>query len=95
MYKNVHYVYLAVQRNGTVIFTELSSRFNLPRHCIKTSIIRLNSGIKNRYNFFIHAIFLFPIIGTDSVHDAESGDSKSILWELGFEIFAEIFKLRG
>ena len=28
-------------------------------------MFRLNSGIMNRYIFFIYAIFLFPIIGTD------------------------------
>ena len=40
---------------------------------------RLNSGIKNRYNFFIHTIFLFPIIGTDSVNHAKSWDIKSLI----------------
>ena len=29
------------------------------------NIARMNFGIKNRDNFYIHAIFLFPIIGTD------------------------------
>ena len=39
---------------------------------------RLNSGIMNRYNFFIHAIFLFQLIGFDSVNYAGSGDTKSL-----------------
>ena len=44
-----------------------------------TRMNRLNSGIKNRYNFFIHTIFLFPIIGTDSVNHAKSWDIKSLI----------------
>ena len=39
-------------------------------------INRLNSGIKNRHNFFLWAIFLFQKIGTDSVNQADSGDIK-------------------
>ena len=40
---------------------------------------RLNSGIKNRYDFFIHTIFVFPIISTYSVNHAESWDIKSLI----------------
>ena len=59
---------------------------------------RLNSGIKNRYNFFIHVIFF--------ISDYWNWLSKSrwirgyqkfdlIPWEFGFGIFAQILKLRG
>jgi len=38
------------------------------------SVYRLNSGIKNRNNFFAWAIFLIQKVGTDSVIYANSGD---------------------
>ena len=37
-------------------------------------MFRLNSGIKNRQNFFLWAIFLFSKIGNESVNHADSGD---------------------
>ena len=37
---------------------------------------RLNSGIKNRDNFFALAIFLIQKVGTNSVICADSGDIK-------------------
>ena len=51
-------------------------------------------------------VFLFPIIGTDSVYHADSGDFffgtiliykkfDPIPWEFGFENFAQNLKLRG
>ena len=40
------------------------------------SIGRLNSGIRNRYNFVMWAIFLIQKLGTDSVNHADSGDTK-------------------
>ena len=42
-------------------------------------ISRLNSGIKNRHNFFVWAIFLFEKLGTDSVNYADSGDIKILI----------------
>ena len=41
--------------------------------------------------------FLFPIIRTDSVNQADSRVKKSdpIPWQFGFENFAQILKLRG
>ena len=38
---------------------------------------RLNSGIKNRNNFFAWAIFLIQKVGTNSVIYANSGDIKT------------------
>jgi len=39
-------------------------------------IIRLNSGIRNRYNFFLWSIFLFLKVGNESVNHVDSGDIK-------------------
>ena len=56
-------------------------------------ISRLNSGIKNRNNFFVWQFFSIQKIGTDSVNQADFGDigiliqfpGKSILkLSLGF-----------
>lgn len=38
---------------------------------------RLNSGIKNHYNFFILANFVYPIIRNDTVDNAEFETIKS------------------
>ena len=35
---------------------------------------RLNSGIRNRHNFFLRAIFLFLKVGNESVNHADSED---------------------
>ena len=40
---------------------------------------RLNSGIKNRNNFFAWAIFLIQKVGTNSVIYADSGDIKILV----------------
>ena len=37
---------------------------------------RLNSGIKDRLNFFAWAIYIFQKIVSDSVNHADSGDIK-------------------
>ena len=46
----------------------------------KYSMIRLNSGIKNRHNFFLWAItygrFLYQKVVADSASPADSGDIK-------------------
>ena len=42
-------------------------------------ISRLNSGIKNRNNFFTWTIFLIQKIGTDSVIYVDSGDIKILV----------------
>ena len=42
-------------------------------------ISRLNSGIKNRNNFFVWAFFSFQKIGTDLVHQADFGDIKILI----------------
>ena len=56
-------------------------------------MFRLNSGIKNRHNFFVWAIFLFEKLGTDSVNYADSRDIKILIWFPGKSIlkFAIIF----
>ena len=43
------------------------------------SIIRLNSGTKNRNNFFVWAIFLIQKLGINSVIYADSGDTKILV----------------
>ena len=43
------------------------------------SILRLNSGIRIRHNFFVWAVFLFQKLGTDSVNYADSGDIKILV----------------
>ena len=43
------------------------------------SIDRLNSGIKNRQNFFPWPIFLIQKIGNDSVNHADSEDTKILV----------------
>ena len=40
---------------------------------------RLNSGIRNRNNFFVWATFLFQKIGNDSVNRADSGDFQFLV----------------
>ena len=60
-------------------------------------ITRLNSGIKNRNNFFAWAIFLIQKVGTNSVIYANSGDINdfvSISWEFDCEKFAKSMKMR-
>ena len=54
---------------------------------------RLNSGIRNRHNFFVWAIFLIEKLGTDSVNYADSGNIKILVWFPGKSIlkFAIIF----
>ena len=42
-------------------------------------IVRLNSGIRIRHNFFVWAVFLFEKLGTDSVNYADSGDIKILV----------------
>ena len=56
-------------------------------------IFRLNSGIRNRHNFFVWAIFIFEKLGTDSVNYADSRDIKILIWFPGKSIlkFAIIF----
>ena len=56
-------------------------------------IVRLNSGIRNRHNFFVWAIFLFERLGTDSVNYADSEDIKLLVWFPGSSIlkFSIIF----
>ena len=44
-----------------------------------TEISRLNSGIKNRNNFFAWVIFLIQKVGTNSVIYANSGDIKILV----------------
>ena len=39
-------------------------------------MLRLNSGIRNRHNFFPSAIFLFLKAGKESVNHADSRDIK-------------------
>ena len=39
-------------------------------------MVRLNSGIRNRYNFFLWSIFLFLKVGNESVNHVDSGDIK-------------------
>ena len=48
-------------------------------------ISRLNSGIKNRNNFFVWEFFSIQKIGTDSVNQADFGDIR-IPWEIDFKI---------
>ena len=43
------------------------------------TIVRLNSRIRNRDNFFVWAIFLFQKIGNDSVNLADSGDIQFLV----------------
>ena len=57
-------------------------------------ISRLNSGIKNRNNFFVWEFFSIQKIGTDSVNQADFGDIR-IPWEIDFKIIVRILKLRG
>ena len=45
----------------------------------KVLILRLNSGIKNRSNFFAWAIFLIQKVWTDSVIYVDSGDIKILV----------------
>ena len=40
------------------------------------SMNRLNSGIRNRHNFFLWPIFIYQKIVADSVSHADSGDIK-------------------
>ena len=59
---------------------------------VKTFLIgRLNSGIKNRNNFFVRAFFYFQKIGTDLVYQADSRDIKILVQFPG----KSILKLRG
>ena len=39
-------------------------------------IPRLNSGIRNRYNFFLWPIYIFQKVVSDSANHADSGDIK-------------------
>ena len=48
---------------------------------------RLNSGIRNRNNFFVCGIFLFQKIGNDSVNHADSGDIQFFVQFPGNSIF--------
>ena len=41
-----------------------------------TIIARLNSGIRNRHNFFLSPIFLYQKVVADLVSHADSGDIK-------------------
>ena len=45
----------------------------------RSKMSRLNSGIKNRQNFFPWSIFLFQKIGNDSVNHADSGGTKILV----------------
>ena len=49
---------------------------DVPWHTVSFSMNRLNSGTKNRHNFFIQANFKSLNIGSDSVDHDESGDIK-------------------
>ena len=60
------------------------SRGNVMKHVIFSFgggrfIGRLNSGIKNRNNFFAWAIFLIGKVGNNSVIYADSGDIKILV----------------
>ena len=46
-------------------------------------MVRLDSGIRNRQNFFILAIFLFQKLGTDSVYHADSRNIQFLVRFLG------------
>ena len=59
---------------------------------------RLNSGIKNRLNFFAWAIYIFQKVVSDSVNHADSEDIKILIQFPGksiFENFAQFLKKRG
>ena len=47
-----------------------------PTFFFRTPMHRLNSGIRNRHNFFLWPIYLFQKVVTDSVNHADSGDIK-------------------
>ena len=40
---------------------------------------RLNSGIRNRHNFFVWALFSFSKVENDPVNNAESEDIKILI----------------
>ena len=52
---------------------------------------RLNSGIKNRNNFFVRAFFYFQKTGTDSVYQADSRDIKILVRFPGKSILKFLF----
>ena len=56
---------------------------------------RLNSGIKNRLNFFAWAIFLIQKFGTNSVNHADSGDIQPFYTTPGIQFwnFLRIFEI--
>ena len=60
-----------------------------------TLIIRSNSGIKNRHNFFMSAIFLVRKIETGSVLILGYQNFCIIPWEFDYEILAKIWNCVG
>ena len=62
------------------------------------TIHRLNSGIRNRHNFFLRPIYIFQKVLSDSVNHADSGDIKVFVRFPGntiLKIFTNFWKCVG
>ena len=75
---------------------EIFTYFQLKNQDSILPIARLNSGIRNRQNFFPWTIFLFQKIITDSVNCADSKDTKILAQFPGNSIleYLELFPRR-
>ena len=69
----------------------LDRRSRSTADCLFLVMSRLNSGIKNRNNFFVRAFFYFQKIGTDSVYQADSRDIKILVQFPGKSILKFLF----
>ena len=73
----------------------MTMRRTLDLYKVGNPINRLNSGIKNRNNFFAWAIFIIQNVGTNSVVYTDSGGIKILVQRAGNSIFEKFLKMRG
>ena len=90
--KNPWVIYLCVsQIHPPCVMPTYATQINDPRTSVDMvlPVYRLNSGIRNRHNFFVRPIFSFLKIKTELVNRPDSGDNNilRISREIDFEIF--------
>ena len=69
-------VLIIINRTNKTIDWGTLIEFYVANSTLAHLIDRLNSGIRNRHNFFLRAIFLLLKVGNESVNHADSRDIK-------------------
>ena len=76
MSKSLHTVFYIQYVTYNMLHTV---HFNKPTNSVHVHMCRLNSGIKNRHNFFLISFFLVQKIEYDSVNLSDSGNIRFLV----------------